>query len=127
MPITMKQAVKAEDTKKKDYAIVAQAAYDKKAWDIVILNMEDASIMADTFVIASARNTRQAQSIADNIEEEMKKQGYEILHVEGYRSGRWILIDAGSVVAHVFVEQDRQYYELETLWCDAERIPFEGE
>lgn len=89
--------------------------------------MEDASIMADTFVIASARNTRQAQSIADNIEEEMKKQGYEILHVEGYRSGRWILIDAGSVVAHVFVEQDRQYYELETLWCDAERIPFEGE
>lgn len=89
--------------------------------------MEDASIMADTFVIASARNTRQAQSICDNIEEEMKKQGYEILHVEGYRSGRWILIDAGSVVAHVFVEQDRQYYELETLWCDAERIPFEGE
>ena len=127
MPITMKQAVKAEDTKKKDYEIVAQAAYDKKEWDIVILNMEDASIMADTFVIASARNTRQAQSIADNIEEEMKKQGYEILHVEGYRSGRWILIDAGSVVAHVFVEQDRQYYELETLWCDAERIPFEGE
>lgn len=74
MPITMKQAVKAEDTKKKDYEIVAQAAYDKKAWDIVILNMEDASIMADTFVIASARNTRQAQSIADNIEEEMKNR-----------------------------------------------------
>ena len=125
MMISRKKII--EDTKKKDYEIVAQAAYDKKAWDIVILNMEDASIMADTFVIASARNTRQAQSIADNIEEEMKKQGYEILHVEGYRSGRWILIDAGSVVAHVFVEQDRQYYELETLWCDAERIPFEGE
>lgn len=127
MPITMKPAVKAEETNKKDYEIVAQAAYDKKAWDIVILDMKDASIMADTFVIASARNNRQAQSIADNIEEEMKKHGYDVLHEEGYRSGRWILIDVGSVIAHIFVEQDRQYYELENLWCGAERIPFEGE
>lgn len=84
-------------------------------------------MMADYFVICSARNNKQAQSIADNIEEEMEKHGYDVRHVEGYREGKWILIDAGEVVAHVFVEQDRSYYDLENLWCDAERIPFEGE
>ena len=89
--------------------------------------MMTASIMADYFVICSARNTRCAQSIADNVEEELEKNGYTVRHVEGYRSGRWILIDAGDVVTHVFVDQDRNYYELENLWCDAPRIPFEGE
>jgi len=89
--------------------------------------MEPASIMADYFVICSVRNNRMAQSVADNIEEQLEKAGYTVRHVEGYRSGRWILIDAGEIIAHVFVEQDRSYYELENLWSDAERIPFEGE
>lgn len=115
-----------EAVQKTCYEIAAQAAYDKKAWDIVILDMMPASIMADYFVICSTRNNRQAQSVADNIEEELEKNGYKVRHVEGYRSGRWILIDAGDVVAHVFVEKDRSYYELENLWCDADRIPFEG-
>jgi ribosome-associated protein len=126
MPLVMKE--QTHDTKEKTcYEIAAQAAYDKKGWDIVILDMMMASIMADYFVICSARNTRQAQSIADNVEEELEKNGYTVRHVEGYRSGRWILIDAGDVVTHVFVDQERSYYELENLWCDAPRIPFEGE
>lgn len=126
MPIVMKET-KKEETSLKSYEIAAKAADDKKSWDIVILNMETSSMMADYFVICSARNNRQAQSIADNIEEQMEKHGYDVRHVEGYREGKWILIDAGEVVAHVFVEQDRQYYDLENLWCDAERIPFAGE
>lgn len=126
MPIVMKETTK-EEKELKSYEIASKAADDKKSWDIVILNMEDSSMMADYFVICSARNNRQAQSIADNIEEQMEKHGYDVRHVEGYREGKWILIDAGEVVAHVFVEQDRQYYDLENLWCDAERIPFEGE
>ena len=126
MPLVMKQ--QTEETKERtSYEIAAQAAYDKKAWDIVILNMEPASIMADYFVICSVRNNRMAQSVADNIEEQLEKAGYTVRHVEGYRSGRWILIDAGEIIDHVFVEQDRSYYELENLWSDAERIPFEGE
>lgn len=126
MPLVMKESV--SDAKEKTcYEIAAQAAYDKKSWDIVILDMMTASIMADYFVICSARNARQAQSIADNVEEELEKNGYHVRHVEGYRSGRWILIDAGDVVTHVFVDQERGYYELENLWCDAPRIPFEGE
>lgn len=126
MPIVMKET-KKEETPLKSYEIAAKATDDKKGWDIVILNMETSSMMADYFVICSARNNRQAQSIADNIEEQMEKHGYDVRHVEGYREGKWILIDAGEVVAHVFVEQDRQYYDLENLWCDAERIPFAGE
>ena len=125
MPITVKTT--KEERELKSYEIAAQAASDKKSWNIVILDMEQSSMMADYFVICSARNNKQAQSIADNIEEEMEKHGYDVRHVEGYREGKWILIDAGEVVAHVFVEQDRSYYDLENLWCDAERIPFEGE
>ena len=109
------------------YEIACAAADDKKAWDIVTLDMSDSSLMADYFVICSARNNRQTQSIADNIEEQMEQKGYPILHVEGYREGKWILIDAGEVIAHVFVEQERQYYDLENLWADAPRIDYEGE
>lgn len=129
MPITMKPA-QADDTNKKElksYEIAMQAADDKKAWDIVTLDMQDSSLFADYFVLCSVRNNRQSQSVADNIEEQLEKAGYDVRHVEGYREGKWILIDAGEVIAHVFVEQERQYYDLENLWCDAPRIPYEGE
>ena len=100
------KAAKAEQPKElKSYEIACKAADDKKAWDIVTLDMSDSSLMADYFVICSARNNRQSQSIADNIEEQMEKNGYDVRHVEGYREGKWILIDAGEVIAHVFVEQ----------------------
>ena len=90
--------------------------------------MMTASIMADYFVICSARNTRQGQSIADNVEEELERTGIYGAAFEGYRSGRWILIDAGDVVApRLCRSQGASYYELENLWCDAPRIPFEGE
>ena len=127
MPITMKPA-NAEPMKElSPYEIVCAAADYKKAWDITVLDIKEASLMADYFVICSARNNRQTQSIADNIEEQMEQKGYPILHVEGYREGKWILIDAGEVIAHVFVEQERQYYDLENLWADAPRIDYEGE
>ena len=109
------------------YEIVCAAADDKIAWVITVLVIKESSLMADYFVICSARNNRQTQSIADNIEEQMEQKGYPILHVEGYREGKWILIDAGEVIAHVFVEQERQYYDLENLWADAPRIDYEGE
>ena len=101
MPITIKTT--KEERELKSYEIAAQAASDKKSWNIVILDMEQSSMMADYFVICSARNNKQAQSIADNIEEEMEKHGYDVRHVEGNREGKWILIDAGEVATHVFV------------------------
>lgn len=84
-------------------------------------------MFADYFVICSARNNKQSQAIADAVEEALEANGYDVRHVEGYREGKWILVDAGEVITHIFVEQDRQYYDLENLWCDAQRIPFEGE
>lgn len=118
------KAAKAEQPKElKSYEIACKAADDKKAWDIVTLDMSDSSLMADYFVICSARNNRQSQSIADNIEEQMEKNGYDVRHVEGYREGKWILIDAGEVIAHVFVEQDRQYYDLETYGATHRALP----
>lgn len=112
---------------KANYEIVAQAAYDKKAKSIEILNMKEITLMDDYVIICSANSTKQTQSIADNIKDKMVEAGYEVYHTEGYRSGDWVLLDMGDVVAHVFVQEAREYYDLENLWCDAERVPFEGE
>ena len=126
--LTIKETTKETKAQPKtSYEIAAQAAYDKKSWDISILNMEGSSMFADYFVICSARNNKQSQAIADAVEEALEANGSDVRHVEGYREGKWILVDAGEVITHIFVEQDRQYYDLENLWCDAQRIPFEGE
>jgi ribosome-associated protein len=99
--------------------LVAAAASDKKARDIVILDMEGVSIVTDYFVICTANSTTQAQAIADNIEEKLESQGIKALRKEGYREARWVLLDYGTCVAHVFVEDDRNFYSLERLWGDA--------
>ena len=104
---------------KEVYRIAVQAAYAKKGYDIAVLDMRSTSLMADNFVIVSARNAKQAQAIADNIDEFLKK--------DGYPGGSWILLDAGETVVHIFTEAEREYYGLENVWADVERIPFDGE
>lgn len=100
---------------------VAAAASDKKAKDIVILDMRGISMVTDHFVICSANSTTQVQAIADNVEEQLKKAGVSPLAKEGYREARWILLDYGACVVHIFVEEDRQFYNLERLWGEAEK------
>ncbi|ERT58381.1 MULTISPECIES: ribosome silencing factor [Megasphaera] len=114
------------NTNVKEYEIIAKSIADKKGWNIVILDMSETTILADCFVICSARNVRQAQSIADAVEEALKKEGRAVRHREGYTGGRWILLDTGDTVVHIFMEQERDYYGLENVWSDTERIPFEG-
>lgn len=99
----------------------AAAASDKKAKDIVILDMRGISMVTDHFVICSANSTTQVQAIADNVEEQLKKAGVAPLAKEGYREARWILLDYGTCVVHIFVEEDRQFYNLERLWGEAEK------
>jgi len=99
--------------------LAAAAASDKKARDIVILDLEGVSLIADYFVVCSANSTTQVQAIADNIEEKLEEKGIKPLRKEGYREARWILLDYGSCVVHVFVEDDRRFYNLEKLWGDA--------
>jgi len=104
---------------------IAAAASDKKAHDIVILDMKEVSLVTDYFIICSANSTTQVKAIADNIEEKLAENGIQPLHKEGYREGRWILLDYGDCVAHIFVEDDRRFYNLERLWGDAEALAYE--
>jgi len=104
----------------------AKAALDKKARDVVILKMYEVTIITDFFVICTATNRTQAQAIANNIEDAMKEHEVKILHREGVREAAWILLDYGGVVVHVFLEDMRHFYDLETLWGDAAVIRIES-
>lgn len=104
----------------------AAAASEKKARDIVILDMRSLTIATDYFIICSAPSTTQVRAIADNVEEELAKQGVAFRHKEGYREGNWVLLDYGDCVVHVFREEERQFYNLEHLWGDAPTERFEA-
>jgi ribosome-associated protein len=101
--------------------MIAAAAGEKKAQDIIILDMEGISPVTDAFIICSANSTTQVQAIADNIEEQLAVKGLNVLHREGYRDAHWVLLDYGICVAHVFINEERNFYNLEQLWGDAKR------
>lgn len=98
---------------------IAAAANDKKAKDILLLNMEGLSPVTDFYVICSAGNSTLVKAIADNIEDKLVEAGVHPTHKEGYADARWVLLDYGDVVAHVFLEEERDFYNLEQLWADA--------
>jgi len=99
--------------------IVVQAAGDKKAEDILVLNVSELTTIADLFVICTGRVERQVQAIADAVREKTEEAGRRSFGVEGYAAGRWVLIDLGDVVVHAFVPEERHLYRLERLWGDA--------
>ncbi|MCG0680067.1 ribosome silencing factor [Lactiplantibacillus plantarum] len=99
--------------------LTVEAADDKRADDIVALDVAEVSLMADYFVILSADSKRQVQAIADNIVDFVRKAGSDVKSVEGRTAGEWVLIDAGDVIVHVFQKDARAHYNLEKLWSDA--------
>ncbi|MGH2499563.1 MAG: ribosome silencing factor [Candidatus Limnocylindria bacterium] len=99
--------------------LVVEAASDKKAEDLVVLNVSEVTTIADLFVILSGRGERSVQAIADSIVEKATERGRRPFGVEGYAAGRWVLIDLGDVVVHAFVPEERDLYRLERLWGDA--------
>lgn len=101
---------------------LAEAALERNAEDVVALAVGELTSFADAFVIATAGSDRQARAVADAVVESAKSAGTAVLGVEGYEDGRWILIDAGDVVVHVFVRDAREHYDLDRLWGDAPRI-----
>jgi ribosome-associated protein len=107
--------------------VAASAADSKQAIDLVALDVSGPLPLTDVFLIASARNERNAQAVADEIEDKMIEAGAKPLRREGKSEGRWILLDFGDVVAHVFTEEDRQYYSLERLWKDCPVVALEIE
>ncbi len=104
-----------------------QAASDKKAAEIVLLDLREIASFTDYFVITSGFNERQVQAIADEIVEKLKKSGSSAARVEGYKTAEWILLDYGDFVVHIFAEKARKFYDLERLWRDSKRIELPGE
>jgi len=97
----------------------AEAALARKAENLSLLDVREVSSFADTFLIVSGRSDRQVRAIADAIRESLAALGERPLGVEGYEEGRWVLLDFGDLVAHVFVPELREYYDLDRLWGDA--------
>lgn len=104
-----------------------QAADEKKAEDIVVLNMKGISLVTDYFVICHGNSERQVQAIANEIKEQVHKKGFPVKKLEGFEDARWILVDLGDVVVHVFHRDERTYYNLERLWGDAPVVQIQGE
>ncbi len=107
----------------KDMALLAaEAAEDKKANDIQVLDVRELTVIADYFLICSGNSDIQVKAIARGIEEKLAEEGINPQKVAGKQESRWILMDYADVIIHIFHEDERKYYELERLWADAEKI-----
>jgi ribosome-associated protein len=102
--------------------LAVSCAEEKKAENILLLRLSAITEFSDYFVICSGNSTRQNQAIADEITERLKEYNLRPLHTEGYATAEWILIDYGAFIVHIFTPSARQFYDLERLWRDAERV-----
>lgn len=102
--------------------IAARAAGEKKATDLVVLDLREVASFTDYFLICTGASTRQVQAISDSVEEQLRNAGKRPLHIEGYSSAEWILLDYGDFIVHVFSSSSRRFYDLERLWRDAGRV-----
>jgi ribosome-associated protein len=102
----------------------ADAAADKKANDVVVLDIHGLSVIADYFIICSGNSNTQVQAIAKGVRDKLAKMDYHPKAMEGYDEARWILLDYGDVVVHVFRQEEREFYNLERVWGDAPQLSF---
>ncbi len=98
------------------------AASEKKALELVALDLREVASFTDFFLLATGTNARQVQAISDAVEEQLKKRGTRPLRIEGYKTAEWVLLDYGDFIFHVFEEKARRFYDLERLWRDAARV-----
>lgn len=101
---------------------IVNVASDKKASDIVLLRTAEITTMADYFVIASGRSETQVQALSKAIVDELRDEGIKPIGVEGRSNARWVLLDYGSVIVHLFAPEEREYYGLERLWSEATQV-----
>jgi ribosome-associated protein len=107
--------------------ICGMLAEEKKAKDIVIMKLDDLTDITDYFLIAGGTGERHVKTIADNVEAGMKERGVKPYSVEGHHDGRWVIIDYQNVIVHIFLEQLRDLYDLESLWIEAKKFRIENE
>ena len=106
--------------------VYVKSALGKKARNLVLLDVQHLTSLADAFLICHGTSNRQVSAIAEHIQRDLKKQGIKALSVDGLKEGHWVLMDYGNVVIHVFYESTRSFYNLEGLWSDARRIQTES-
>ncbi len=104
--------------------LAVEAAQDKQALDISVLNLRGSGAFADYFLLCSGSSQPQIQAIGEAIEEKLGREGRHVAHREGKSSAEWVLLDYGYFVVHIFSQRARQYYDLERLWRNAERVDF---
>jgi ribosome-associated protein len=109
-----------------DVKLAIEAAFDKKAMDVVLLDLRKASAFTDFFLICTGGNLRQVQAIADAVEEALRHAGLRPALTEGYERGEWVLLDYFDFIVHVFSPSTREFYGLERLWADAKRIELDA-
>lgn len=103
--------------------LAVRCAADKKAADIVVLDLRQIASFAEYFIIASGSNQRQVQAIADEIQEQLKKQvSTRPVRIEGFNTAEWVLMDYGDFIVHIFNKEARDFYDLERLWRDAVKV-----
>ncbi|HZG50978.1 MAG TPA: ribosome silencing factor [Pyrinomonadaceae bacterium] len=100
-----------------------RAASDKKAHDLVVLDLRPIATFTDYFLIASGTNARQVQAIADEVTERLKREGTRAERIEGYQTAEWVLVDYGDFIVHIFEDKSRRFYDLERLWREGRRVP----
>lgn len=100
----------------------AKALSAKKGLDIKVIRIDDISVLADYMVIVTGTSSTQVKAMADHVEYTLSEAGVSVSHIEGYRSNSWILMDYIDVIVHVFMDETREFYELERLWKDGETV-----
>jgi ribosome-associated protein len=110
-----------EEAIRRQAMMICDALYNKKAQDIMAIHVGDKTIIADWFVVCSGRATAQVKALCDEIEEKAEGMGLSVRRIEGYSEGRWIVIDFGSILVHIFYPEEREYYNMERLWVDDPR------
>ena len=110
-----------EEAIKEQALKLCEILYNKKALDIMAIHVGDKTIIADWFVICSGRATAQVKALCDEVEEKSAELGLEVRRTEGYPEGRWIVVDFGSILVHIFYPEEREYYNMERLWVDDPR------
>lgn len=105
--------------------LIAEACEDKRAEDIIALDMNEVSLIADYFIICHGNTERQVQAIARGIKEKLDETGIDVKRIEGLQEARWVLLDLGDIVCHIFHKDERSYYNLERLWGDANEVPLQ--
>ena len=98
------------------------AVGEKKAFDVVVLDLREVATFTDFFVITTGANERQVQAISDEVYDTLKKAGSAAARVEGYKTAEWVLLDYGDFIVHVFEQKARQFYDLERLWRESKRV-----